>query len=627
MFKSTLNLFIKHKTLCISSGILYLIIMGFLIISAATTTYMTFAQTFMQFAPVYFIAFLFISYEFFYLSRNSSCDECINATYGGEKGVYRYQSAILLILSTIFCLSFFVCHIVCCLSGGIHETEVFLHIALCIFLNFFLLSVIAVLFSYITAKFFKRLSAYLLMILFVFITIAIFKPLFVNTSLYPLADFFDLYLYLGFMPNHSFGFSLLPYRWAKILFWIFLLSVIIFLFERNYDKRSSYLKAGICAIFCFVSVIVYCQPVSKVDMSEHYQLQEMTYYQEHPQKEQKANFKIKSYDMKLNIRQILKADVTIEIESQPLDEYIFTLYHGYNIQTITERNGNELLFEQDGDYLIIKNPQMKKLDEINIKYNGFNSTFYSNMQGIYLSGAFPYYPKAGFNRMYTIDTQSYIPVLDDGNVKFTVSFSGNSDKIFSNLEKLSDGTFSGQSNGASIVKGFYRCVKFGDTELIYPYLAQLLMSEETAEKEINNLYESPVYNSQFDKIISTPNMNTHSFYPIYNNYMELIGIIGIREKYDSNFIDKNKQEFYNSFFTYKANKDNLNSLLLSEDEEYAVSGGERIISKMKNVIEIYGEERACKEIETYLFDNSDKRSPSTFLNNLIEKGNKDAENR
>lgn len=612
------KLFIKNKPLIISSIALFILLVAYLVLYMTTSSansYIYFAKDTLMLSQIFFIAFLFISYEFFYLSKSSSCKECIGATCRGEGAFLRGQFLVLISLSVLFCITIFICHIAFYFLCGNTDVDFIIHMGFNILLNFFLMSIIAILFACIDALLFKRLPAYLIIFVFIILTGPTFRSLFANTKLYQIYDFFNFFPYLNFMPNHGFGFSLLPYRWARVLFWVFLFAAILLFQVKRYKKYISHLMSGICIVLALSMIIVYAQPVSKVDMSEHYQLQEMEYYKEHKQQVKNADFRILSYDMKFDIKQILKAEVDIYVDKKNLKEYNFTLYHGYHIQEVFDQHGNPLLFNQDGDYLMIDNNSALDVSLFKIKYTGYSNTFYSNSQGIYLSGAFPYYPKAGFYNLYIDNLQSYTYSIPDDTINFRVEFTRGSDKVYSNLDKQKDGVFTGKSKGATFLKGFYTTKNIDGIELVYPYLATELITEEVAREEIKNLTQSSIYSSSLRKILSIPNMNNYGYAPVYDNYMELLGITRLRELYECYFIDDDKHWLYEVYNYYTNDKEQFYSIAESELKdgyEYEV-----LANPMISAINRLGEKKTVDEIVKYLYDSSDTRSPSKFLNDLV----------
>lgn len=618
--KLIFKLFLRNKSLIISCIGLSVLLVAYLLLYMATSSrnaYIYFAKDILKLSQIYFIAFLFLAYEFFYLSVSNTCQECIGSTWEGNGTFLRWQFLVPITLSTFLCLIIFICQTGFYLSCGYTNIDFIAHMGLNILLNFFLMSIIAMLFGCIISLMVRRLPAYLIIFAFIILTGPTFKNLFVNTKWYQICDFLDFYLYSDFMPNHGFGFSILPYRWARVLFWIFLFLSILLFQIRDHKKTFTRIISGVCVLTAILMVIVYVQPVSKVDMGDHYQLQEIEYYKKSHQQSERADFKILSYDISFDIKQILNADIKIYIDNKNLKEYGFTLYHGYQVQKIFDQNGNPLSFTQNGDYLTIKNNQELETSFFQIKYSGYSNIFYSNFQGIYLSGAFPYYPKAGFYPVYLDDLQAYAYTTPENVSIFRVKFTGGSDKIYSNLTKQVDGTFIGESDGATFLKGFYTTQNFNGVELIYPYLASELITEEAASDEIKNLIQSSIYSSSLKRVLSIPNMNNYGYAPVYSDYIEIVGITRLRELYETYFINEDKHWFYEVYNYFINDRDQFRSILKSELEsgyEYEV-----LANPLELAINHMGKEKVINAIERYLYDSKDTRSPSEFLNDLINE--------
>lgn len=96
-------------------------------------------------------------------------------------------------------------------------------------------------------------------------------------------------------------------------------------------------------------------------------------------------FEVERYDLKIDIDRQLEVEANIFVDKSDLDEYDFTLYHGYKIDKVTDKNGKELKFKQDGDYFTVENND-EGLSEICISYAGSAPRFFSNSQGTSLPG-------------------------------------------------------------------------------------------------------------------------------------------------------------------------------------------------------------------------------------------------
>lgn len=78
-----------------------------------------------------------------------------------------------------------------------------------------------------------------------------------------------------------------------------------------------------------------------------------------------------SYEMKLDIDRCLEADVTVAVTpSTNADTYQFTLWYGYEINSITDSVGNELLFVRDGIYVEVTYDCPELSGEIHFRYSG-----------------------------------------------------------------------------------------------------------------------------------------------------------------------------------------------------------------------------------------------------------------
>lgn len=124
------------------------------------------------------------------------------------------------------------------------------------------------------------------------------------------------------------------------------------------------------------------------------------YYSSDMEREIDAQYRASGYDMVLKFGRQLTAEVAMAVDSPNLEAYPMTLYHGYQIKSVTDDTGEPLRYTRDGDYLTVENNPSGSLREIRLAYAGYSSTFYSNSQAVYLPGSFPYYPQPGFHTVF-----------------------------------------------------------------------------------------------------------------------------------------------------------------------------------------------------------------------------------
>lgn len=147
-----------------------------------------------------------------------------------------------------------------------------------------------------------------------------------------------------------------------------------------------------------------------------------------------------------------------------------------------DQDGHPLEFTQNQDYLEIQNKNGYHITNITVKYKGSADGGYANYQGCYLPGYYPYYPRAGYLRLYDKDLGDIKPYFVDRDTYFKVKVTPG--KYIANLPKR-HGVYEGRCDGFTLVSGFYKIKNFEDgNKLVYPYLDQFIFHDrKKTEKE------------------------------------------------------------------------------------------------------------------------------------------------
>ncbi len=195
-----------------------------------------------------------------------------------------------------------------------------------------------------------------------------------------------------------------------------------------------------------------------------------------PEEERKADFTVEKYSMDLQIEDELEADVVMELGTQNLHKWRFTLYRGYQITEITDENENSLTYDRENDYITVYSSE--KIREIHMRYHGYQQSFYSNRFGVMLPGYFPYYPQPGFRKVFRNETvQTYLyygfntetESLQEADYEVRVSCNGGA---VSNLEKKNN-VFFGKTAAPTIMGGFVSEDFREDGHYIFPEMVDL----------------------------------------------------------------------------------------------------------------------------------------------------------
>lgn len=132
---------------------------------------------------------------------------------------------------------------------------------------------VAILLGMLLALVFKRVVAFLVGAIFIFLGSPMFESiaegeiLSSRLNLYPVEEIFNIYTpSLFWMPNFLIGYSILPYRIALLIIWIFALlaALLGLLVPKNKTKFCSII---VCVAFGISGIMIYFQPSSKLIMN------------------------------------------------------------------------------------------------------------------------------------------------------------------------------------------------------------------------------------------------------------------------------------------------------------------------------------------------------------------------
>ncbi|UNC91050.1 hypothetical protein [Candidatus Contubernalis alkaliaceticus] len=314
----------------------------------------------------------------------------------------------------------------------------------------------------------KRLAVYSLTVIFILlnttftdipfrIPYSLFNSYLTEKMLYYFKDFFSVVPHeLGnsFILDPIYGFPMEPIRWILAVFWI-IFPLTLILTECFFQKTKKALIATSCFILLSgIGLFSVRGSTLLRDMRvDSYPYADPHYYMVRPREDYdgyQAGFIIEEYQMDFTISNELHAEVEVKIDNLCLDNYEFTLYHGYILKSIRTQNG-EIPFNREGDYVSIGN--LNGADKLIFNYYGKSPKYYANRQAITLPGYFAYYPKAGRANIWESDQYGYVINTSPNESNYTVN-------ILSNLEIIcnlagGDNSFHGKSNGVSLFAGMY----------------------------------------------------------------------------------------------------------------------------------------------------------------------------
>ena len=633
-FKTVVKLFCEDKFLALISLIFFAFInFGEVFgLYSSDNAPLSFLEISMRLSVFCMIFFSLISYEFFYKAKLCNLEECLKSSGKGFQTLYGNQFLFMIILNVIVTITLTIYNVCYYFYLGINHTEYLIHIFENMFIDIFLVSMVGIAIGLCAALMFKRLKAYLLLTLFIILTSPIFEGIafaLANTAKvnsYPITEFFSLYppsLSADYIAQ--FGYSVLPYRIELLLFWIFaFLSIALIRILKN-SKNVRRLCAGFCIAISLLNFVLYVQPSSKVimnyDPGESKCCDLFYYWYSAKQKEQPGDFNITKYDLDMKVTNKLSVTASLGIDKGSLNSYRLTLYRGYKISSITDQNHNKLDYTQNGDYIEIKNKNASSISKLILTYSGYSPKFYSNAQGICLPGFFPYYPHSGYLKMYDNDEQGFEKNLLQTSTDFTVKIKSNK-KVYSNLNDEGANSFSGKTDGLTLMSGFLNETKASGIEIIYPYLnTQEYGSASAIDKYTKDFLNVKKDNHVVNKIFILPPLGFGNYddITVYSNYMTVCQLIALPSDYpnlpklyERHSISENKRPLYDTLNEYKTDREYFNGRAEAESSAgYDFSKNELLLS---NKINKFGEQRVIKEINAYLKDNSDTRTIEQFLN-------------
>ena len=574
---------------------------------------------------VYFVFFAFISYEFGRMDFSVGFEECCSAIKYGRVEAIEARILVMIFLAMpcliINLLIYIIAGIVC--SAG---AAAIFHVLAHIVINFFVVPLIGTLLGAVLAIYAKRGVAYIVLLVITFFSSPAVNgfcaDLYYSTGIsanrwlrvFPFmtpSSFF-------YTPNIAYGYSLRPYRLFAFLMWILVLcALLLFFFARNrYGKH--FLVLGVACL----TLGLCCAPIVLQNNSDNIEDIESTeevggeirYYIINKTSPPDAcpEFKITSYDMELKLSNVLHAEVKASVSPSNLDIYGFTLYHGYKVKSVKDESGRDLKFRQNDDWIEVESAG--ETSSLTFTYSGYSNTHYSNGQGASLPGTFAYYPRAGYVTCYG-DT-GYETLTLDEPTQFDVKIK-NRKKFFTNLDRTGKNTFSGKTTGLTIVGGFYKEDKIGDTNLVYTYVD---MDVNEIKKVFSNLMQT--YDRSFNTVMVTQLYDGVSMRD-YGDTLVFTGVSlkGIEMDYFLSQVPESRGDFGLQAYVFEYMRDTFASYAAGDK---SIGMNTRYV-RVEAAADKYGDEYCRKAIDKYLYDESDTRTPDEFINDL-NRGTENVEN-
>ena len=439
MFRLNLKRFIKNKIIVSVVIVIFFLVTIYIYkddeIKWTSRPYLP-IQDSLKIMPVLFFLFMILSYEIFYQIKKNSLQETIYAGRYGKQKQFFYDFFIVFFLDIMTTLYIFAGYLrYYHIKNITNQTYIWYSVRVLV-IYVFLALLVAVFFGIFAAQFYKRIAGISILLFLYFL----------------LSDTFNIFIANLFMDNYELSnksliFALF-YRNAdalldnnyfltaentniyRVLFWIILCMTLICIKNKNDIRKKivlsiltlvsfviAQLPSGACYIFEYASnadawtheQIYYDEYFSKYDTKSENIIKKVKKYND--------KFKIVRYDMTYEISDVLNGKVEVVPDKKNLNEYQFTMYHGYKIKRITNEEGEELEYSvTGGDYINIINKKQK----IVFEYSGYCRFFYSTTQGINLPGSFAYYPIPGWHQIYDVDEMKYTHNYLKNNPEFNL---------------------------------------------------------------------------------------------------------------------------------------------------------------------------------------------------------------
>lgn len=446
-----------------------------------------------------FIVISLLSIEFFQEIQKKDWKELLYTMKGGmQKFCIRRIQILLVFVGIWLAFATWVC-VVYTWPFWQMTPDVRICIVKALILNFALFPIVGMFLGIFVNVFFRKFTGYIVFLIFVTIYIGAFEKF--NVSLYRSSNgLINLDIFARFFsltqPNMDWVVDtvyLIPvelYRFFLYFGWILLFGGLIFLKLLFKKKRI------ICPVLLWiVSIVCFSQVINPGGISNFNSnegngtgvgsFQEFTFQSDEYKEIQEISNDVISYEIHLRIRKELKAEVSMQVIPNK-DTYLFTLYRGYELNTVTDQNGNPLEYVRNGDYITVSSGD--NVSTINMEYKGHSGAFFSNRRLTVLPVGFAWYPQSGHRPVYSeqrggynTDMHGYEPV----HIQLTVD---SKKTCFSNLQGT-DNAFEGVAIGCTLVAGSFVETEQNGLRIIYPseeallteYVSEFLKGVESIE--------------------------------------------------------------------------------------------------------------------------------------------------
>lgn len=600
------------------------------------------------------IVLLLCSYYYLNKMNEQNYAELLEAE---EKGYKSYVNSRILLLGQwglLFGTSISIASIIYCLKTGVTEALLIKHLALNVILYVFAPFLISILTGAVLSLWVKYKWAYTII---VFLWFGI-TPISEIIAFQLKNSGVNLYMVINYVKfgapdlqwgiNDLYGIPLERFHWALRIFWILiLLYLLLYKIERN-KRLYRTLILGVTSL-CLPVLISQGSRVQQENGKRSGMAEWESYYNEAWEtynKIEKINeeaerpiYQIEEYDIDIKLGKELIGKAVLHIQD-PQEKMFFSLFEGYKIKSIEDREGNKVDFKRDGHYIEVDSKEKGHLEEIAIEYRGYSQKFYSNNQGAYLPGYFPYYPMAGkrpilayaradFEEGYT-DYAGFNTDIENFNTKnFNLRVTGINQSVATNLERLDNNTWSGEAKTITILSGLVE-EKSEERVDVYGAIGSWGLGE-CAEKleqscdEIKERWNLDV-NTQYKKIFNIEPMINYMG-TLGENTVDLGDHVIVTTGDDAQWA----VDFLLNPITDNGGKELLKDVLRNrmitgfeerekdiqmEMQPVEILNAELMDYYLNYKVSQYGEQKVVEKVVQYLKDDTIKENPQAFLKGM-----------
>lgn len=456
-----------YKPISVAFLLLYLICIAFsLIFFTADMTGFNLLYIYCRFA--FFLSA--ISSVLAYLSGITSFRSHTDEVLSAQKYPGYYQNrTFLFILGYILFLIASILGILLIASNSNDSSDYFLaYFGKSFAYNLVLPIIISLGVAYMAARMGNKIGSAVLLVLFLLLTSPVITNVAWRTKPFIPVDQlfravlrpFRIYYENGiWSPNTQLGLQTDNSRGSILLFWVlFLASIICYsLLQKRVQKRVVSFSLVLISLCC----LVYAYLPSGAYRIDSYNwdgtMQDYDTYYDQPigVVYDTIDYAFTDYELNLSFGRFMEVDSKLQLHSDtPRTQFVFTLYHGYSIHSITSEDV-EVSWTRDGDTVNLITEKPVTDCTLLLSYRGNHDIFFSYSEGTLLPGWFPWYPMAGNHQVF-LNFETYpsgynvynriqpAHITLRTNDKFT---------MVSNLEPTKNGSFEGTGDSITLIGG------------------------------------------------------------------------------------------------------------------------------------------------------------------------------